>query len=93
MKVLCVGGLILGTTALLLLLRSLLVRGTSAPNQQRRVCLMRFDDGGDEQQDSDDEWPTLVGTEEAFPAKVRELAEEERIQLAIMEEQIFRFIR
>jgi len=93
MKVLFIGVLVLGTTALLLLLRSLLVRGTSAPNQRHRVYLMRVSDGGDEKQDPNDEWPSVVGTEESSASNVRELSEDDRIQLAIMEEQIFRFIR
>lgn len=93
MNVLVIGVLILGIPALLLLLRSLLVRGTSTPNQQHRVYLMKFDDGGDGTQGSNDEWPALVGTEEVSSSKVRELSEDERIQLAIMEEQVLRFIR
>jgi hypothetical protein len=88
MEVIFFSGLIVAMTGLLLLLRSLLVGGTSKPNKYQRVYFMSFDDGGDDRQDSDDEWPSLIGTDETSAPKVSGLSEDERIQLATMEEQI-----
>ncbi|SRR6266851_3947755 len=65
MKAMFISGSILAITGLLLLLRSLLVRGTSERPEYHRVYLMSFEDGGDDRQRSDDEWPSLIGTEEA----------------------------
>jgi hypothetical protein len=78
MKTMFISGSILAITGLLLLLRSLFVRGTSERPEYHRVYLMSFDDDGDDRQGSDDEWPSLIGTEEAPASNGRELSEDER---------------
>src|SRR5260370_35393260 len=78
MKTMFISASILAIPGLLLLLRSLFVRGTSERPEYHRVYLMSFDDGGDDRRDSDDEWPSVVGTEEASPSNGREVSEDER---------------
>ena len=86
-------GIALAFTGLLLLLRSLLFRHPAG--KSHLVHVMNPTNGGNDRADpgSPEEWPSIIGAEESSDSCAHDLSEEDRIQLAVTQERIFRMLR
>ena len=86
-------GVALAFTGLLLLLRNLLFRRPAG--RSHVVHMLNPVDGGNDRPDpgSLEEWPSIIGGEERSVPDSDKLSEEDRIQLAVMQERILRMIR
>ncbi len=88
-------GIILAFTCLLLLLllRTLLVKGRIPQKEYHRIYFLKLENDGGDSSDGDtpDEWPSVIGIEsDASPDQAT--AEERRISWAMMQERIFRLM-
>jgi hypothetical protein len=93
MDVLIIGGLVLVSAGLGLLVGRFLAPGESAKTGSNALDPIGVGPEGRQGQDPDHEWPELIGTEGPSSNDVCELSEDQRLQLAIIEEQIRRLIR
>ena len=86
-------GIVLAFTILLLLFRSLVFRRRGG--KFHRVDVMNRQDGDDGRHESDsaDEWPSLVSTDEGSALETKTLSEDERIELAVMQDRVLRMLR
>ena len=88
--------LIIGTTlvlpSLLLLLRMVLFRHPARRSQFGKVVNLKQGNGRPDP-GSPDEWPSNIGAKESSDSCAYVLSEEDRIQIAVMQERIFRLLR
>lgn len=93
MKELLIMAVIFATTCLLLLLRSLIVGGRQ--ERHYRINQLYFDvisTGIDDRKQSD-EWPSTISLDDESAAQVKKpSAEDERIELTIMQDMVFRLL-
>ena len=86
-------GIALAFTGLLLWFRSFLFkRGAAERHRVYIMCHGRSDNGPDDSNSTDD-WPSIIGAEEDSAAPARILSEDERIELAVMQDRMLRLLR
>ncbi|HXM34803.1 MAG TPA: hypothetical protein VN920_06430 [Pyrinomonadaceae bacterium] len=92
MRDLVVMAIALALTCLLLWFRSLLFKRRAGDLHLVYIMSHGQDDNGPNETDSADDWPSIIVAEDDSPVKVSALSEDQRIELAVMQDRMFRLL-